>query len=79
MSTFRPKPSPEYLAAVVALRRLSYDERAPAYAEACADEARALWVEREGVTPSASHAGWRHLEGERDGRTLRRRPFRPVQ
>jgi hypothetical protein len=66
MSTFQHKPSTDYGAAVAALRRLPYEDRAPAYAEAVAEEARSLWIEREGVTASSSStAGWRRLLGQR--------------
>jgi hypothetical protein len=59
-STFVNKPSAEYRAAVAALRELPHDERGRAFAEATADEAKALWMEKEGVRESGSR-DWRRL------------------
>lgn len=69
MTRFKRDPSADYTAAVAALRRLPTDERGRAFAESVADDAKRLWMEREGVKASSNCSlDWLRLVGRRASR-----------
>ena len=62
--TIQFEPSPEYTAAVEALKRLSLQKRLDAFAESAADELGAIADEKVGK-PLAGRRSWKRLLGKR--------------
>jgi hypothetical protein len=63
MSQFNSNPSRKYLAAVEALKRIPFDERDRAYADATADDWKRLADEQGGPKPKGK-TSWRRLLGK---------------